>query len=163
MTIYKSFVRPHLDYRDVITYDQPNNPSLSDKIESVQYNAAPAITDAIRGNSKEKLYQELGLESLRNRRLLRRMSYLYKIISNKSPPYLYELIPPLQRSDRYPGFKTLRCRTELFRLDSDIKNSDSYAFSAKKLLAFIRLVGNSMYGIHDPFGVNIHDPLIDCN
>ena len=86
LTIYKSFVRPHLDYGDVI-YDQPNNTSLSDKIESVQYNAVLAITGAIRGTSKEKLYQELGLESLRNRRWLRRMSYLYKIISTKLPPY----------------------------------------------------------------------------
>ena len=44
LTIYKSFVRPHLDYGDVI-YDQPNNSRLSDKIESVQYNAALAIID----------------------------------------------------------------------------------------------------------------------
>ena len=34
LTIYKSFVRPHLDYGDVI-YDQPKNPRLSDKIKSV--------------------------------------------------------------------------------------------------------------------------------
>ena len=67
LTIYKSFVRPHLDYGDVI-YDQPNISRLSDKIESVQYNAALAITGAIRGTSKEKLYQELGLESLKDRR-----------------------------------------------------------------------------------------------
>ena len=168
LTIYKSFVRPHLDYGDVI-YDQPNNSSLSDKIESVQYNAVLAITGAIRGTSKEKLYQELGLESLRNRRRLRRMSYLYKIISTRLPPYLYDLIPPLQRSHRYPGcFKTLRCRTELFRnsflpftinewnkLDSDIKNSDSYEMFRKKHLAFIRPVGNSMYCIYDPFGVKL--------
>ena len=144
LTIYKSFVRPHLDYGDVI-YDQHNNTSLSDKIESVQYNAVLTITGAIRGTSKEKLYQELGLESLRNRRWLRRMSYLYKIISTKLPPYLYDLIPPLQRSHRYPGcFKTLRCRAELLRnsflsftvnewnkLDSDIKNSDSYEIFRK--------------------------------
>ena len=45
-TIYKSFVRPHLDYGNVI-YDQPNNSCLSDKIESVQYKAALAITGAI--------------------------------------------------------------------------------------------------------------------
>ena len=63
LTIYKSFVRPHLDYGDVI-YAQLNNSSLSVKIESVQYNAALAITGAIRGASKEKLFQELGLESL---------------------------------------------------------------------------------------------------
>ena len=138
LAIYKSFVRPHLDYGDVM-YDQPNNSSWSDKIESVQYNAVLAITSAIRGASKEKLYQELGLEYLRNRRWLRRMSYLYKIISTKSPSYLYELIPLLQRSHRYPGcFKTLRCRIEHFRnlflpftvtewkkLDSDTKNCNS--------------------------------------
>ena len=61
LTLYKSFVRPHLDNHGVI-YDQPNNSSLSDKIESVQYNAVLAITGGIRGTSKEKLYQELGLE-----------------------------------------------------------------------------------------------------
>ena len=72
LTIYKSFVRLHLGYGDVIYY-QPNNSHLSDEIESVQYNAALAITDAIRGTSKEKLNQELGLESLKDRRWLRRM------------------------------------------------------------------------------------------
>ena len=110
LIIYKSFVRPHLNYGDVI-YDQPNNSRLSDKIESAQYNAALAITGAIRGTSKEKLYQELGLEFLKDRRWLRRMSYLYKII----PPYLYELIPPLQRSHQYSGcFQTFRCMTKFF-------------------------------------------------
>ena len=55
------------------------------------------ITGAIRGSSKEKLYQELELESLKDRWWLKGISYLYKIISTKLPPYLYELIPPLQR------------------------------------------------------------------
>ena len=35
LTIYKSFVQPHLDYGDVI-YDQLRNPTLSDKICSSQ-------------------------------------------------------------------------------------------------------------------------------
>ena len=47
LTIYKSFIRSHLDYGDVIN-DQPNNSDLSDKIEFVQYNAVLAITVAIR-------------------------------------------------------------------------------------------------------------------
>ena len=33
-TIYKSFVRPHLDRTDII-YDQPNNESLDQKIERI--------------------------------------------------------------------------------------------------------------------------------
>ena len=171
LKIYKSFVRPHLDYGDVI-YDQPNNSRLSDKIESVQYNAALAITGAIRGTSKEKLYQELvGLESLKDGRWLRRMPYLYKTISTKLPPYLYELIPPLRRSHRYPSsFQTFRCRTTFFqnsflpfaitewnKLDSDIKNIDSHAMFRKKLLTFIRHLGNDIYGIHDPFGIRLRN------
>ena len=63
LTIYKSFFRPHLDYDDVI-YDQAYTASFHQKIESAQYNSALAITGAIRGTSKEKLYHELGLESL---------------------------------------------------------------------------------------------------
>ena len=63
LTIYKSFIRPLLDYADVI-YDQPSNASFSKNIESVQYNAALAITEAIKGSSREKLCQELGLEYL---------------------------------------------------------------------------------------------------
>ena len=46
LTVYKYFIRPHLDYGDVI-YDQSNLSSLTNKIESVQYNAALAITGAI--------------------------------------------------------------------------------------------------------------------
>ena len=66
LTIYKLSVRPHLDYGDEI-YDQCKNSCFSDKIETVQYNAALAITGAIRGTSKEKLYQALGLEFLKDR------------------------------------------------------------------------------------------------
>ena len=115
LTICKSFVRPHLDYGDV-TYDQVNNSCLSDKIEFVQHIAILVISSAIRGTSKDKLYQELGLESLKERRWLRRMSYFCKIISTKLLPYLYELISPIQRSHQYPGcFQTFHCRTSFFQ------------------------------------------------
>ena len=38
LTIYKSFIRPHLDYSD-IPYDLPKNQSFINKMENVQYNA----------------------------------------------------------------------------------------------------------------------------
>ena len=57
LTIYKSFVRPHLDYRDTF-YDQPNNKSFCQKIETVQYNAALAITGAIKGTSQIRRHNE---------------------------------------------------------------------------------------------------------
>ena len=45
-----------------IIYDQAYKESFHQKLESIQYNAALAITGAIIGTSREKLYQELGLE-----------------------------------------------------------------------------------------------------
>ena len=66
ITIYKSFIRPHLDYDDIV-YDRAFNESFHKNLESIQYNAAIAITGAIRGTSSEKLFQELGLESLKLR------------------------------------------------------------------------------------------------
>ena len=87
ITIYKSFIRPHLDYGDII-YDKPNNDSFVRKLESIQYNAALAITGAIKGTSKERLYEELGLESLEKRRWYRRMCLFWKIINKSAPSYL---------------------------------------------------------------------------
>ena len=52
-----------IDYGD-ITYDQPNKQSFSNKIEVVQYNAALAIINAIKGTSRTKLHKELGIEPL---------------------------------------------------------------------------------------------------
>ena len=43
-------------------HDKPNNETIN-KIEKAQYDAALAITGAVRGKSWEKLYAELGLES----------------------------------------------------------------------------------------------------
>ena len=43
ITVYKSLVRPQLDYGDIID-DQPSNESLNQKIERIQCNAALAVT-----------------------------------------------------------------------------------------------------------------------
>ena len=45
LRIHKSFIWPHLDYRDIIN-DQLNDKNFSKKIESYQYNKALAITGA---------------------------------------------------------------------------------------------------------------------
>ena len=77
LTIYKSFLRPHLDYGNVI-YDFAFKESFQNKLESVQYNSTLAITGAIRGSSREKLYQELGLESLKARQWYQKLCFFKK-------------------------------------------------------------------------------------
>ena len=71
LTIYNSFVRPILEYADII-YDKPCNETFKGKLEAVQYHACLAITGAIRGASRERLYRELGLETLNDRRWYRK-------------------------------------------------------------------------------------------
>ena len=64
MTIYKAFLRPLIYYRAII-YDQPQNESFCEKLESMQYKATLVITGAIPGTSRDRIYQELGLEPLK--------------------------------------------------------------------------------------------------
>ena len=43
-------------------YDKPDNETFINKIEKAQYDAALAITGAIRGTSQENFYAELDIE-----------------------------------------------------------------------------------------------------
>ena len=72
ITIYKAFLRPLTDYGDII-YDQPNNNSFCEKLEAIQYKAVLAITGAILGTSRDRIYAGLGLESLKDRRWYKRL------------------------------------------------------------------------------------------
>ena len=62
--------------------------SFFEKLESVQYKAALAITDAIQSTSRNKTYEELGIESLKGRRWYRRLSCMFKIMKEETPNYL---------------------------------------------------------------------------
>ena len=62
ITIYKAFAGTHLDY------DQGFNELFHQKLEKIKHDACTAITGTIYGTSKEKIYQEFGLESLKSRR-----------------------------------------------------------------------------------------------
>ena len=82
------YVRPHLDFCDVI-YHLPEIESLfssstklpywMEQIEKVQYQAALAVSGAWQGTNMDKIYEELGWESLSDRRWLRRLILLYII------------------------------------------------------------------------------------
>ena len=47
VTLYRVFIRPRLNYADII-YGKRNNINICNKIKNLQYNAALAITGAIR-------------------------------------------------------------------------------------------------------------------
>ena len=91
LTIYKFFLRPHLDYGDIL-YDNPNNENFQSKLEKVQYRACLAITDAIKGTSRERLYNELGLHSLITRRWRSKLIFFYTIVNGLLSEYLYSYL-----------------------------------------------------------------------
>ena len=85
-------VRSFFDYCDFIYHIPPKihppplGMSLHDhmeKLEKVQYQAALAVTGAWQGTSRIKLYEELGWESLSDRRIMRRVLQFHNIVDKK--------------------------------------------------------------------------------
>ena len=62
-----------------IIYYKPFNDSFKENPEKVQYSAALIITGTIKGTFRERLYKELGLESIGGRRCYRKLVFFYKI------------------------------------------------------------------------------------
>ena len=78
LLIYKSFIRPHLDYGDIL-YDKPSNDNFQNKMEKVQYRACLMITGGIQGTSREQLYDELGLHLLVKRCWCNKLAFFIKL------------------------------------------------------------------------------------
>ena len=98
--VYKSNVRSNLDHCDVIFHQPPPDGPLAinklsaqmDKLESVQLQAAYAVSGSWKGTSTKKVYEELGWEWLSQRRWYRRMTLFFKIVNKISPKYLTDCI-----------------------------------------------------------------------
>ena len=161
LTIYKAFLWPLVYYGDIIS-DQPQNKSFCDKLQSLQYKSALAITGAIQGTSRDKLDQELGLASLKSRRWYKRLSYIFKIMKKKAPNYLINLIPKCEQTIRTSSnhIPSYHCQTDCFKysffpstlngwvkLDENIRNLRVYFNIQSRLLSLICPVQSNIYHI----------------
>ena len=161
--LYKLYVRPHLDYGDVIYHTQAkicefsHNTMLSthmENLESVQYFAALAVTGSWKGTSREKLYNELGWESLNLRRWSRRLVMFYKIANNITPEYTRHPIPQIQqstyslreqhvigkiraRAERFKNSFYPNCLNQRDKLLPEVRQAPSLSVFRLKLLALI--------------------------
>ena len=142
LKICKSFVRPSLDYGDAI-YDKPFNEFFKTKVEMIQYWAALVITRAIKGTSCDHLYQEIGLESLADRRWSRKIFFFHKIVNGLLPSYLQSYLSHYNygeyqtRSACQNKVKTLSGRTKAF-------NSSFYPYSIKEWCALSEEIRNTV-------------------
>ena len=170
VTIHKSFIRPYLDYGDVI-YDRASKESFHKSLESLQYSAAIAITGGIRGTSSEKLFQELGLETLKSRSWLRKLCLFYKSIKEQSAAYLFQLIPEnkipyttrnvqksqipfsKRKTNFFKNYFFVSVILEWNKLDVNIRNSASCNILKRVILTFITAESNHVFNVDSSEGL----------
>ena len=151
--MYKMYVRPHLDYGDVIYHDQ-----LKDSmqlLESVQYQAALIVTGCWKGSSKAKVYADLGWESLSDRRYFRRLSMFYQIKNGLAPSYLVERVRdnPPNITKRYANSFFPYCNINWANLDASIKDVPTLSQFKSALLKKIRPHARSYFNTTDKIGI----------
>ena len=137
--MYKLYVRPHLDYGEIIChkFDPELTLEFTKKLGTVQYSAALAVSGAWKGTNKCKLYKELGWEYLYHSRWYRRLIHFYKLRQSRLALYLYNLIPPerelnnglrrdnifdqpIERTSRYSNTYFQNCSKEWNRSDISV-------------------------------------------
>ena len=89
--IYKTFIRPILEYGDVLLCNMTEE--QSQMIEQVNKRAGSIISGAIRGTSSNVIYNELGWATMESRRKSHRLVTFHKIINGKTPDYLRNCLP----------------------------------------------------------------------
>ena len=152
---FKMYVRPHLDYGDVIFHNQLVD--MMDSLESIQYQAGLIVSNCWKGTNKDKLYKQLGWESLAQRRIFRRFSLFYKILNYETPSYLKNHIHPLpsRRTQRFERSFFPFCQLNWDSIDDNTKNASNLAQFKKRYLNEIRPPPSSFFGIDDKYGVRL--------
>ena len=172
--MYKALARSHVDYCDLIYHIPPTlhapplGTTLHDHMESIektQYQAALAVTGAWQGTSRIKIYEQLGWESLSDRRMCKRILQLHKIIDGKTPDYLRDKLP-MNRNVviNLPNvFCEIRCRTSRYKnsffpnavshwnnVITDFKDFPSFTELKKHITSLIRPTAKNIFDIFNP-------------
>ena len=141
-----------------------------EKVEKIQYQAALAVTGTWQGSSRSKLYEELGWETLSDRRTSRRILQIHKIDNDKTPSYLKDKLPAHHRPQ--PGgntpntFHALRSRTNRYTSSffpdaisswniviSHFTNMPTFDILKSHITSLFRPEAKKIFGIHDPLGI----------
>ena len=174
-SIFTMHVRSHLDYCDFIFHipelvgnfsTDVNLSHQMKKLESLQYQAGLAVTGMWKGTNRDKVYEQLGWESLHLRRWFRRLTVFYKIMTGLTPKYLYDPVPP-PRTHLYGTSCTndlhpMRCKTQRFQnsfypdavkcwnnIGPEIRKLNTLNSFKAKLNGIIKPECKSVFKIHD--------------
>ena len=96
--LYKSMVRPIMDYADVLWNGCTE--SESDLLEHIQNEIAKVVTGAMKGTSKHRLMHEIRWGNMKTRRAIHKLLLYFKTVNNLCASYLSDLLPQLQVLER---------------------------------------------------------------
>ena len=170
--MYKALVRSHLDYCDTIHHMPAINnqinlsvtlTSLMETVERTQYQAALAITGAWQGSNRSKLYEELGWESLSDRRWCNRILQIHKIKKISEINYLLtaNFCIDVKILILFIKCNTSRYKNSFFpdaiiswnNIITNFQNVPSFTSLKAHILSLIRPKAKSTFGVHDPRGL----------
>ena len=160
LTTYKSFIRPHLDYGDILIW------------QSKQWKFPKQNRKSSISTSREKIYDELGLHSLAKRRWRSKLIFFYKIVNHLLPDYLYSYLDFYSQENyhlrsastcairpfpwRTKSFKKSffpHCVNEWNNLTAKIRNAKSINIFKKSIIN--EKQENSLFRVYDPLGVKL--------
>ena len=90
------------------------------ELDKIQSEATRIVTETTILVSLQSLYQDVGWESLQNRRLKHKLNLFFKMQHDLTPLYLSFLVPPsVSETTRYnlrnaDDYTTINCRTQLY-------------------------------------------------
>ena len=142
---------------------------LSFQLESIQYRACLAITGAIRGTSREKIYQELGLESVQPwRKLAMKISNVLQNLKvliffsfnteKKHFVMLREMLivfPWLNLNNFFKNNFFPSAVIEWSKLNPAIWNAESSGIFKSNILKFIRLTQEVFFNCYNHKGIRL--------
>lgn len=178
--LYFSFIRPVLEYADIIWDNIPEYLSL--KIENIQLEAARIMTGGNRLASKTLLYKETGWVPLSKRREDHRLILLFKMFHGKVPNYLLNLLQTQLLSNESHNTRStnsireIYARTKLYydsflpntirlwnTIPSNVQNNPSI-LSFKKYLNKNKITVPEYYHIGSRIGQILHSQLrLECS
>ena len=145
-TIYIAFIRPLLEYADVI-WDNCSQYE-KDELEKVQIEAARISTGATKLISISNLYKEICWDKLQKRRDDHKRTLFYKMYNNLTPNYLSSLIPQqIETISQYnlrnaQNLRNIRTRTSsyynsFFTIDTEAMEQPIHRNKAIKLIKLV--------------------------
>ena len=173
-SIFTMHMRSHLDYCDFIFHipelvgnfsTDINLSHQMKKLESLQYQAWLAVTGMWQGTNRDKVYEELGWESLHIRRWFRRLTVFYKIMTGLTPQYLRDPVPSARHhlygtsntNDLHPmRFRTQRFQNSFYPnavncwndIGPEIRKLDTLKSFKAKVRGIIKPEGKNVFNIH---------------